>query len=537
MAPGTFFWLAAKGYLDNGFPATAVARDGITNSVDTLKARVDIEVPQPEPYQFFDDFTGLPAVDLNTVGTDYTIVENGDFNWTVKAGGVAPDGQYLNCERTVLTASAKNWATITTNPRGRDLEIVALVRLGDAQWTSLYGPVLMNETDEACYVVRRISTDTYEVRKMGATWATLTPVSNSFTFTETDAEDWHWIRIGNTGKEIHARMWAYGEPEPTEWMGVLEEDGYKYLRPALTGYDYRMEPFDIDRWGFGYDASAPMSVEEIEETKEEPVITFRKPWTKQPPADVGIDSANAITRGLRWITLAGQDYSRELIKGYAPDSFWQTGAVHRACRYGPALEHDIGSVGYAQYQNGTQGDSRLPAGSSGATWLLWATYNLDQGVSNGPIFSNSGGGPITTGQFSTARNQNDAFTAELNTTVSNYTAGSSVGDRTILKGDGILAMSGGVWANDELICIVNDFRSAPTATSGTIYDMASNRYAYLGWIQDQDHVSHILMAAIWDRALSEGELQSLQTNPWQIFKPETVMVPAGDAVRRRLVTF
>ena len=39
------------------------------------------------------------------------------------------------------------------------------------------------------------------------------------------------------------------------------------------------------------------------------------------------------------------------------------------------------------------------------------------------------------------------------------------------------------------------------------------------------------------KTLTQQECKSLYENFWQIFKPQTIMVPAGDAVRRRLVTF
>ena len=46
----------------------------------------------------------------------------------------------------------------------------------------------------------------------------------------------------------------------------------------------------------------------------------------------------------------------------------------------------------------------------------------------------------------------------------------------------------------------------------------------------QDEVAIICpLAAMWARELSASEVVSMNANPWQIFQPETIMVPIDTA--------
>jgi len=240
--------------------------------------------------------------------------------------------------------------------------------------------------------------------------------------------------------------------------------------------------------------------------------------TTQPPVGTPIDWSNPITKGLRWVTLPGENFGKEIVSGNVP-SVTGTGLSFGVNKGGPCLIPDGSNTGYLNY-SGAQGNSKIPAGSTECSVLIWAAYNNDAGANNNATFSNSGGGGLASGQFSVQRNQNDSFQIQINTTVTTYSASSPAGDESMMRGDGALQMVGGVWGDDLVTVIVNKYRNS-TATSGTIYDMSSSRWPFLGWnATSADYNNSVHLAAFWDRKLTEGELQALNDNPWQIFKPK-----------------
>lgn len=213
--------------------------------------------------------------------------------------------------------------------------------------------------------------------------------------------------------------------------------------------------------------------------------------TRQPAGFAQIDWSNPIAKGLRWWTGAPQQSLRAAV----PTSAGQAFAPSASVVTGPSI-----AVG----------------GLSDITMLSF-------GVLNGTANAGNYQAGIRIGA-TLARLE--AFTG--NTQVSAVCSYSDFTSTTIAATAHGVSVTGGIMAlglrhirgatNGVGLFVNGRLLASNTAQNKTLVNTAANVEAH--WAQagtNQDYLTSL--NALWDRALSDQEIASLSTNPWQLFLP------------------
>lgn len=217
---------------------------------------------------------------------------------------------------------------------------------------------------------------------------------------------------------------------------------------------------------------------------------FRAAPTRQPAGFAQIDWSNPIAKGLRWWTGAPQQSLRAAV----PTSAGQAFAPSASVVTGPSIAvgglSDVTMLSFGVL-NGTANAGNYQAGIRiGATLARLEAFTGNTQVSAVVSYSD--------------------FTA---TTIAATAHGVSVTGGVMALGLRHIrgATNGmGLFVNGRLL-------ASNTAQNKTLVNTATNIEAH--WAQagtNQDYLTSF--NAIWDRALSDQEIASLSTNPWQLFQ-------------------
>lgn len=245
------------------------------------------------------------------------------------------------------------------------------------------------------------------------------------------------------------------------------------------------------------------------------VVQLLLPQTLQPQLPVGIDNGNALTIGIlgAWIGGRRAEIARKssifsavagvtgtlTIKGTRAGLGWDTssGSVAIGGGAGP-FAAQVSVVAIVQLDSAGSFPMAFSAATSGA--------DGNEGFEL-RCFSNAGT-PNFSVDESTGRPQATATTSIV-----------GVGP-VVIAGtyDGAAVRVYGI--NGETASAAGSGNIAGIGTNWQIGDRATTGLSWPG---------KIVLAAVWNRALSAGEVRALQANPWQIFEPESVPVYFPDA--------
>ena len=280
----------------------------------------------------------------------------------------------------------------------------------------------------------------------------------------------------------------------------------------------------------------------VEEGPEEPVITFRKPWTKQPPAGTEIDWSNPLAVGLMSAFNFQPGPVRDLVTGKLIDVYTYTGGTAAPNNASATIDVPI----YKSCAGGVGIDMATRASGTVWPWLRNTTGIFDLGgtseysrVLGIADFDSSGSGNpglwrsddnSLGNDFDIVGATNDDWWLYVNGVTKHMSQLDSISlgpyqVHGLRYGDGdTQTYIDGKWA-------ASSTNAAASFGTGTVYNLGCqhviNKNIGGTW-------THFM---VWDRKLSAEEIRKLTVNPWQIFKPQTIMVPAGDAAKRRVVTF
>ena len=265
---------------------------------------------------------------------------------------------------------------------------------------------------------------------------------------------------------------------------------------------------------------------------EEPVITFRKPWTEQPPAGTPIDWSNPLAKGL----VFGVNYNQPAVAA------------------GGTLRFEAGSAEYPSTGTGR------PTAISAITGDFVPDYHGSlRGLKSStgwfkmslPNFDPTGGGDWSCFHLVKFHSTIDHMLLSIDTQADfQIWADVNVGQLRPALYDGAATYgSDGSIVTDQVYSLV--FTHNDAADDVIFYQDGNNTISDLTFTQPNNDemvwagtgpgtkIANATWFAtlFWDRPLTQGEVTALSQNPWQIFKPETIMVPAGDAAKRRVVVF
>lgn len=263
-----------------------------------------------------------------------------------------------------------------------------------------------------------------------------------------------------------------------------------------------------------HSVKAAVSFDVVENLLTKP-ITIRVPWTKQPPAGTKIDWQNSLTRGLVGLFKARPGLLENLVTnwrlslaGTANNGFYVTDKGGGFTTVGVADSNPHG------IDTDLTTDDIVPQGSivgihshynSGQVWAFIAEAGQD-GL----------------GFRFAANYTNDNIYLEVNGSNGIHTdaiVGYSFGEAyaTWSASWDTVADTQDVYTRD------GKFSRTDSITNPTTYDIKLGTDV-LGGTLDTDVIHFV---AFWNRVLSHVEHEAFQQNPWQIFKPRTIL--AGDS--------
>lgn len=267
-------------------------------------------------------------------------------------------------------------------------------------------------------------------------------------------------------------------------------------------------------------------------------LIIHKPWTKQPPPGTPIDWSNPLTSGLVTVVNGNQNNIGTLIDSVTDSPLYALDAsgggtvdpTFIGSKFGRAVSTRPDKSYFWKHP------TLSPAGQEEVTIMVW--FRIKSWPTwYAPVF---GAGSVL---FETYR----LFVGPLQT--GNIMVGADDGAGSYSLG-GLSGYSLEEWyfvvvtlgTEDPLIKMYINGSSPyiagrtgnPIAGTGTYkYTIGSDA----GGDASSEFDGDILLAGAWhNRVLSEGEAISLSSNPWQIFKPQTIYMGEPNE-RRRVVTF
>ena len=165
------------------------------------------------------------------------------------------------------------------------------------------------------------------------------------------------------------------------------------------------------------------------------------------------------------------------------------------------------------------------------TIMTYAKSRVATVAANETPISHAGGGADP---WQTARQSSDDWRCEVTSTTASYqdtvTDGLLSGGRNDPQRWNLM---GGTWTDDLLIARINYDKGSGTATVGvTDNGLTANNQVHIGGDSTGSTATWdgwIAYGAMWDRALTDPEWNSVVKNPWSLFEPQTIWIPEGAA--------
>lgn len=263
-------------------------------------------------------------------------------------------------------------------------------------------------------------------------------------------------------------------------------------------------------------------------------IIRRIPWTRQPPPGTPINWRNPITRGLKFFATSNRGVPWEEVRNERGTFSSGSGIIEPTDR-GLAMEQPLNTAS-AQIQFPKHDE--IWSGLSEITIMVYAKNRKGLIASSGAEdpMAHSGGGADDPWNIRWAGTEN--WLSVVNTGTADYI--DSITD-ALHETDGVDPRNwnilGATWGNNLLVGRVNRTKSSGTVTVGTmvvsgnagnqIYignSTATGNNSWDGWVN---------FGAVWNRALSDAEWNSMVDYPWQLWQPRTQIIPtevAADGV-------